>query len=70
MRKLSLQRPALSNRRGQAILEYVLMMLIVVALVAILSKGLKSSLLIIWEFMAQRISAACPGCPPPPNVKF
>ena len=70
MRKHSLTGPALSSQRGQAILEYVLMMLIVVAMVAILSKGLKSSLLIMWEFMAQKISAACPGCPPPPNVKF
>lgn len=63
-------RPSHSDQRGQAILEYVLMMLIVVSMVAILSKGLKSSLLVIWQFMAQRISAACPGCPPPPNVTF
>jgi|GEM_PF-695941 len=75
MRKPALITPLLSsrhagNRSGQAILEYVLMLLIAVAGVAILSRGLKSSLLSIWGYMAQQISAPCPGCKAPENVKF
>jgi Flp pilus assembly pilin Flp len=73
MRKTSNQKTGpklLGSESGQAILEYVLMLMVAISVVAILSSGLKTSLLSLWEFMARQIAAACPGCPPPPNVRF
>lgn len=62
--------PLLENDRGQAVVEYVLMLAIVVAMIGVMSTGFRRALISLWGKMARDISAPCPGCPPPPEVRF
>lgn len=58
------------NDSGQAILEYILMLSLAVTIVGVFATGLRKALAAIWESMARTISAPCPGCPPPPDVRI
>jgi len=60
----------LKNDQGQAVVEYVLMLAIVVAMVGVMSTGFRHALISLWRKMARDISAPCAGCPPPPEVRF
>ena len=60
----------LRKNQGQAVVEYILMMAVVVALIGLLSNGFKNGLVLLWERMAKDISAPCPKCPPPPEVRI
>jgi hypothetical protein len=67
----SKQRALLRNSEGQAVLEYVLMLLMAIGVVTSISLGFKKSLFKIWEIFAQEISAACPrDCAPDSRIKF
>ncbi len=56
-------RKALSNERGQAVIEYILMLTVAVSIVGIIGFGFRKSLFKLWGSFTQDIVAACPGCP-------
>jgi len=58
------------DQRGQTIVEFILVLVIAISVVAILGKGLRSTLYGIWTFYSREISAACPGCPPDEKVRL
>lgn len=59
------------DERGQAVVEYMLMIALVLGVVFLMAHGLKGSILNVWQSFSRDISAACPhDCPPPPNVQF
>jgi hypothetical protein len=58
------------NQQGQAVLEYMLMLSVALAVVTTISIGFKKSLFTIWGIFSQEIAAPCPGCPADPKVKF
>lgn len=55
---------------GQALIEYILALSVVIMIVTILANGLRTSMYRVWEFYSRQISAPCPGCPPAPSVRF
>jgi Flp pilus assembly pilin Flp len=58
------------NEQGQAVVEYVLMLVIALGVVTSISVGFKKSLLSVWQVFAQEVSAPCPGdCTPNPSVR-
>ena len=64
MRKaLVLLRDLSRDDRGQAVVEYILMVSITVMSVGALGYGLRKTLFSLWTVFAREISAACPGCP-------
>lgn len=52
----------LQDESGQAVVEYLLGMATALAIVAILSVGLKKSVVHLWGAYTKEISAACPHC--------
>ncbi|MGK5088197.1 hypothetical protein WDW86_11615 [Bdellovibrionota bacterium FG-2] len=58
------------DEQGQAVVEYVLAVLFAVSVVGIIATTFRKSILGLWQFIAKDVSAACPGCPPDPNVRF
>jgi Flp pilus assembly pilin Flp len=56
--------------RGQAMVEYILMTLVALALVALIGTSLRQTVIKLWEFYIQQISAACPGCKKNSKYKF
>jgi Flp pilus assembly pilin Flp len=62
--------PGARNQSGQAVVEYMLMLLTVISVVSIMGFGFRKSLFALWQSFARDIAAACPGCPPPSNVKI
>jgi Flp pilus assembly pilin Flp len=62
--------PIIRNQQGQAVLEYMLMLSVALAVVTTLSIGFKQSLFTIWGIFSKEISAPCPSCVPDPKVQF
>jgi Flp pilus assembly pilin Flp len=60
----------LYDDQGQAVVEYILMISMALSVVTIIGVGFRKSLFKLWTLFAQEISAACPGCPPNPNVRL
>jgi Flp pilus assembly pilin Flp len=58
------------DEEGQAVVEYILMVSVTIAAVGALSFGFRKTLFRIWGLFAQEISAACPGCPPDPQIRL
>lgn len=58
------------DENGQAVVDYVLTLTVVVTIVGIIATGFRRSLFKIWEIFSKEISAACPGCPPDPGVNI
>ena len=58
------------DQEGQAIVEYILGLVITVGVVSAVVIGIKRPLFSLWETFAKEISAACPGCPPEPKVRI
>jgi Flp pilus assembly pilin Flp len=55
-------RAFLMDESGQAIVEFMLLLLVVVGIVSALKTGLKKLTVKIWFLFARRIAAPCPGC--------
>lgn len=74
MRKIlsRLQRTASSpgSEEGQAVVDYILTLAIIVTVVTVLSLGFRTSLFKLWQTFAREISAACPDCPPDPSIRL
>jgi Flp pilus assembly pilin Flp len=49
---------------GQAVVEYVLLLTISLAVMISLANGFRRICLTLWQTMTCDITAACPGCPP------
>ncbi len=58
------------DESGQAIVEYVIILAMVVSVVTMMSSQLRRALFTFWETMAKEISAACPDCPKDPTIRF
>lgn len=54
----------LGDEQGQAIVEYVLALSIAIAIVVILARGFRTTLIGVWNALGRDVAAACPGCPP------
>lgn len=54
-------RPKDPAQQGQALVEYIIMLAVGIALTIALQKGLRSTTGTIWAYYAQTIAAGCPG---------
>ncbi len=71
MKKTSKNKKPLAQQiSGQALVEYVLMLLVAVSLVAIMTTAFRKTVIHLWGFYIQQISAACPGCPVNPKYRM
>ena len=59
-----------SEVRGQAVIEYLLMMVVSLSLVGILATGFRKALIPLWGYYIKHISAACPSCPVDPRYRL
>lgn len=50
--------------RGQALVEYLLMILLALSVVGILGFSFRKSIRRLWIFYIREVSAPCPGCAP------
>ena len=49
---------------GQAIVEYLIMITVAIALVSVFGSGMRNALGRLWSYYTQSVSAGCPtGCP-------
>jgi hypothetical protein len=61
---------AAGGEEGQAVVEYILMVLLAISAVSIIGIGFRRTLFSVWGKMAKEVTAACPGCPPNPAIRF
>jgi Flp pilus assembly pilin Flp len=59
----------LNNESGQAVVEYILMVLIGLGAVIILSSGLRQIVLNTWQELSCDIVAPCPECQAPATIR-
>ena len=52
----------LKDESGQAILEFMMVLLMTIIVVGTLKTSLTQMTAKLWGFFARRIAAACPGC--------
>ncbi|NBU20197.1 hypothetical protein EBS43_02100 [bacterium] len=57
-----------ATKSGQAIVEYVLMLMVAISFVALINTSFKKSLKGIWKFYLKQVSAPCPGCEADPRI--
>lgn len=55
---------------GQAIIEYILTLSIAMAVIVILSAGIRRPMSRVWSTLAREIAAACPTCPKEARIRF
>jgi Flp pilus assembly pilin Flp len=58
------------GEEGQAVIEYILMLVVTITIVSIIGIGFRKTLFRLWGKLTQEIAAACPGCPPDPRYKI
>lgn len=58
-----------SSESGQAIVEYVLILVVVVTVMGALGRGLRTSVRSVWVALAKEIAAPCPKCDPPASMR-
>jgi len=58
-----------ARESGQALVEFMLTLLLAISVVTALSFGFRKSLRKFWYTLAREISAPCPKCPPPPGLQ-
>ena len=63
-------RDKLRKVKGQALVEYLLMLMMGVFLVIMINNAFRKTIIKMWGFYFRQISAACPGCPPNPNYRM
>jgi hypothetical protein len=56
-----------NRERGQAILEFLLMLFVALAVMAGVSYAFRKSLRRFWLGIAREVTAPCPDCNPPPE---
>jgi Flp pilus assembly pilin Flp len=50
------------DESGQALIEFFLLLLVIVAIVGSMKNGLRWLTVKLWQFMARKIAAPCPSC--------
>jgi len=60
----------LKDDGGQAIVEYILGIVIALGVVSVLAIGFRKSIMKLWLTISKNVSAACPGCPADPSLHF
>jgi len=63
-------REFLRDDDGQVIVEYLLMLSAMLVVATILGTGFRKMLTSVWERIAKDVAAPCPGCNPPPEIRF
>jgi Flp pilus assembly pilin Flp len=59
------------NEEGQALVEYLLMIVIAISLMGGIAAGLRKGVIGVWGFYTRSVTAACPsGCPANPKYTF
>jgi hypothetical protein len=51
-------------------IEYVLLLLVAISIVGVMATMFRRTLIRLWGYYHNQVSAACPGCPPHPNYRF
>jgi Flp pilus assembly pilin Flp len=59
----------LNDENGQAVVEYVLMLAVVVSVVSIMASSFRRILFQFWTQMSKEISAGCPKCIADPSIR-
>ena len=59
----------LSSKKGQAIIEYIVMLSVAISVVLIINAGFRKIRNYLWHDITCQVTAACPGCPAQQNVK-
>jgi Flp pilus assembly pilin Flp len=59
----------IQSQAGQAVIEYVLILAIVMSVMVVLNRGLQTSIRTIWVTLAKEIAAPCPKCEPPRQMR-
>jgi Flp pilus assembly pilin Flp len=53
----------IGDEEGQAVIEYILMLSVVVGMVSMIGFGFRKTLFKLWGSFTRDIAAGCPGCP-------
>ncbi len=70
-RPLNVRNQFLCHSDGQAMVEYILMILVALSLVVMMGHIFRKTLIGVWGFYTHKISAACPtGCQFNPTYNF
>jgi uncharacterized protein (UPF0333 family) len=59
----------MQDQKGQAVLEYLLMISVAITMVIVINTGFRRIVNFIWQQVSCEVAAACPDCPPPPDVR-
>ena len=59
----------LSSKAGQAIVEYVLLLSIIISITGLMIAGVRSNRDKMWKRILCEVSAACPDCRSPDSAK-
>lgn len=52
------------SQEGQTIIEFILMVVVALALVGIISRSFRQGVIKVWGYYIQQVTGACPnGCP-------
>jgi Flp pilus assembly pilin Flp len=62
-------RKARKNQSGQAVVEYMIMLVMVLTLMVAVSFAFRRAVRSFWQIITCEVSAACPNCPSDPNVR-
>lgn len=59
-----------SKQEGQVLIDYLMTLLLVISLVSAIGYSFRRSVFALWQAIAREVSAACPGCPSDPKIRF
>ncbi len=57
------------HSRGQAIVEYLLMIVVALALLSVIGIAFRKIVAHLWQQMTCEVSAACYNCPPEDQIR-
>lgn len=55
------------NRKGQTLLEYILLVLMIAVTVAIIIRNASRTIYFYWTGLARSVASPCPDCQTPPG---
>lgn len=61
---------AAGDESGQAFLDYIMTLLVVVTMISLIATGFRRSLFAVWETITQEVAAPCPGCATDENYRL
>lgn len=53
----------LRDESGQAFLDYIMTLVVVVSMISLIATGFRRSLFAVWQTITREVAAPCPGCP-------